>query len=346
MRFHQDFNGDGRIGIAPTTIEAFGSTKLDLAGAAYSLDPVAGGAGFTLKAHGVAFVPGQIPGFNPIGAEQTATGYEVAWKVTGVDQYSIWITDGNGNYISDGGGVSGTSLALEAAEVRFHQDFNGDGRIGIAPTTIEAFGSTKLDLAGAAYSLDPVAGGAGLTLKAHGVAFVPGQIPGFNPIGAEQTATGYEVAWKVTGADQYGIWNTDANGNYISDGGLLAGTSATLETAETSFHQDLNGDGVIGVPTAHAAVSMPAASALAGNSFVFRQDLGTNSAMASANFNALDSQSPSSGLLPEFSFSGPAAASEMLIHQVNDSPDLFVSQDQPSPLLHVMDLHAGAVFIH
>jgi serralysin len=344
VRFQQDLNGDHLIGIAATTIEAFGSTKLDLAGSAYTLDPVAGGAGPTLKAQGVAFVPGHIPGFNPIGAEKTATGYEVAWKATGVDQYSIWTTDGNGNYISDGGGVSGTSLALEAAEVRFHQDLNGDGRIGIAPTTIEAFGSTKLDLAGAAYSLDPVAGGAGPTLKAQGVAFVPGQIPGFNPIGAEKTATGYEVAWKVTGVDRYSIWTTDGNGNYISDGGALSGTSTTLETAETRFHQDLNGDGVIGVPTAHAAVSMPAASALAGDSFDFRPDLGTNSTMASANFIAPGSQSASSGPLSEF-FSGPAAASEMLIQHVNDSHDLFVSQDQPSPLLHVMDLHAGAVFI-
>ena len=222
--FKQDLNGDGIIGLP--NIEALGSTRLDQFGGNYYLDPVSGGTGALLKYHGVAVVQGQFSGFAPIGAEQTATGYEVAWKATGVDQYSIWITDGNGNYISDGGGVSGTSLALEAAEVRFHQDFNGDGRIGIAPTTIEAFGSTKLDLAGAAYSLDPVAGGAGLTLKAHGVAFVPGQIPGFNPIGAEQTATGYEVAWKVTGVDQYAIWTTDGNGNYISDGGGVSGTSS------------------------------------------------------------------------------------------------------------------------
>ena len=270
----------------------------------------------------------------------------MAWKATGVDQFSIWTTDGNGNYISDGGGVSGTSLTLEAAEVRFHQDLNGDGRIGIAPTTIEAFGSTKLDLAGAAYSLDPVAGGTGPTLKAQGVAFVPGHIPGFNPIGAEKTATGYEVAWKVTGANQFAIWNTDGNGNYLSDGGRWRGQAQRWKPQKPDFHQDLNGDGVIGVPTAHAAVSMPAASALASDSFVFRPDLGTNSTMASATFNAPDFHSPSSSPLPEFSFSGPAAALEMLFHQVNDSHDPFVSQDQPSPLLHVMDLQAGAVFIH
>ena len=31
--------------------------------------------------------------------------------------------------------------------------------------------------------------------------------------------------------------------------GVVSGTSTALEALETSFHQDLNGDGVIGVPT-------------------------------------------------------------------------------------------------
>jgi hypothetical protein len=66
------------------------------------------------------------------------------------------------------------------------------------------------------------------------------------PIGAEQTTTGYEVAWKMPG-DQYTVWNTDSSGNYISQTAIVSGTSATLESLETSFHQDLNGDGVIGL---------------------------------------------------------------------------------------------------
>ena len=68
------------------------------------------------------------------------------------------------------------------------------------------------------------------------------------PIGAEQTANGYEVAWKVTGANEFTVWYTDKSGNYLSNVGVLSGTSATLESFETSFQQDLNGDGIIGVP--------------------------------------------------------------------------------------------------
>ena len=89
---------------------------------------------------------GQFGAWTPIGAEQTASGYEVAWKVTSTDQYTVWNTDSSGNYISDTvGAVSGTSTALESLETSFQQDLNGDGVIGLrAPTVIEANGSTSL----------------------------------------------------------------------------------------------------------------------------------------------------------------------------------------------------------
>ena len=69
------------------------------------------------------------------------------------------------------------------------------------------------------------------------------------PIGTEQTASGYEVAWKMPGADQYTVWNTDSNGNFVSElSAMCREPAARLKSLETSFHQDLNGDGVIGVP--------------------------------------------------------------------------------------------------
>ena len=56
----------------------------------------------------------------------------------------------------------------------------------------------------------------------------------------------------MPGTDQYTVWNTDNNGNFVSNatGGFVSGTSSALESLEPSFHQDLNGDGVIGVPSA------------------------------------------------------------------------------------------------
>ncbi len=91
-------------------------------------------------------------------------------------------------------------------------------------------------------------GGSGPALKYGGADVVAGQFGAWTPIGAEQTASGYEVAWKNAGTDQYTVWNTDSSGNYISNLiGAVSGTSTALESLETSFHQDLNGDGVIGV---------------------------------------------------------------------------------------------------
>ena len=53
----------------------------------------------------------------------------------------------------------------------------------------------------------------------------------------------------MPGTDQYTVWSTDSNGNFISNviGGIVSGSSSALESLETSFHQDLNGDGMIGV---------------------------------------------------------------------------------------------------
>jgi hypothetical protein len=49
--------------------------------------------------------------------------------------------------------------------------------------------------------------------------------------------------------DQYTVWNTDSSGNYLSNTAFVSGSSSTLESLEPSFHQDLNGDGVIGLPS-------------------------------------------------------------------------------------------------
>ena len=81
---------------------------------------------------------------------------------------------------------------------------------------IETVGSTSLVEIGNNFFLDSISSGSGPELTVAGVTVTAGQFGGWTPIGAEQTATGYEVAWKVTGADQYSIWTTDSNGNYIS----------------------------------------------------------------------------------------------------------------------------------
>ena len=118
----------------------------------------------------------------------------------------------------------------------------------LVATVIESAGATSLTEIGNHFYLYNSTG-AGPSLKFQGADYVPGLF-GVTvvPIGAEATASGYEVAWKVMGTDQYSNWATDNNGNYTSNIVVTAsGTSTTLESLESSFHQDLNGDGQIGV---------------------------------------------------------------------------------------------------
>ncbi|WP_247990040.1 M10 family metallopeptidase C-terminal domain-containing protein [Bradyrhizobium sp. 186] len=253
------------IQLTPVVIESIGTTSLVQQDGGYFLNPVGGGTGPELKYGGSAVVPGQFDPWTLIGAEQTATGYEIAFKQLGTNYFTIWNTDSSGNYLGNPTGiVLGSSATLESLETSFHQDLNGDGVVGVpaapASTAIESFGSTSLVQVGSNYHLDPVGGGAGPELKYGGSAVVSGQFNPWSPIGAEQTATGYEIAFKQPGTNYFTIWNTDSSGNYLGNPtGIVLGSSATLENLETSFHQDLNGDGALGVAAAPAGTVIEAA---------------------------------------------------------------------------------------
>jgi hypothetical protein len=156
-----------------TVIEAFGSTSLVEVGSNYFLSPVGGSSGPELSYSGMAVVAGQFGTWTPIGAEQTASGYDVAWKVTGANQYSVWATDSSGNYTSNVlGAVAGTDPALVALEPVFHQDLNGNGY-----KTIDA-GAT-LELTSAYNGVVTFAGSTG-TLKLDNSSSFSGTVAGMS----------------------------------------------------------------------------------------------------------------------------------------------------------------------
>jgi len=76
------------IGLPVHTIESFGSTSLAQIGNNYFLG--AGTAAPLLKYAGAAVMAGQFGAWAPIATEQTASGYEVGWKLAGADQYTAW----------------------------------------------------------------------------------------------------------------------------------------------------------------------------------------------------------------------------------------------------------------
>ena len=167
----------------------------------YFLEAVGTGTGPQLKYNGAPATAGEFGGWTPIGAIQTASGYDVAWKMAGLDQYSIWATDSNGNYVSNlTPAVSGASYTLESYETTFGQDFNGDGNIGLTSVVIQVDGTTALTEVANNFFL--YNGGVGPSLKYGGSPVIAGTSGGWTPIGAIQTVSGYEVAWKMAGADQ------------------------------------------------------------------------------------------------------------------------------------------------
>jgi len=116
------------------------------------------------------------------------------------------------------------------------------------PTIIESQGATSLVQIGSTFYMDATGTSSGPPLDYHGAAVTTATFAGWVPVAAEQTSSGYDVVWKNASTGQYNVWTTDANGNYTGSLlDLVGGNSAALQSFEPMFHQDLNGDGVIGV---------------------------------------------------------------------------------------------------
>ena len=228
---------------------------------------------------------------------------------------------------------------------------------GVITTVIESFGSTSLVEVGTNFYLNSISSGSGPELKYGGTAVAAGQFGTWTPIGAEVTATGYEIAWKDPVSNQYSVWLTDSNGNETSNTGALSGTSTTLEQYETSFHQDLNGDGVIGIPSgvqpATTAVSLaPVATVVNNDTFVFAPRPGA-AAVANAG-------SPPAGEASAF-WQNVLSEHSALLHALGPTQAAFVwdainghetsfnfmnHDSVAQPGVHLADLHAGFILVH
>ena len=129
----------------------------------------------------------------------TAPNFEAPTDAGGNNIYDVIVQASDGD-----GGIDTQAIAVSVNDVTGNT------------TAIEANGSTHLTAVGDHFFLYD-GGGSGPSLKYAGADYVAGQFGAWTPIGAEQTATGYEVAWKVTGADAYTVWDTDSSGNHITN---------------------------------------------------------------------------------------------------------------------------------
>jgi serralysin len=328
----QDLNGDGTIGVpvvSDTTIETFGSTSVVLSGGNYHLNSISSGTGPVLKYAGSAVVAANWGVWTVIGAEQVSGGgYDVVWKSSSNQHYSVWSTDSNGNFLTTLAAASempGTDASLQALEPTLQQDLNGDGTIGapaLSSATIEALGSTSVVLSGGNYHLNSIATGTGPVLKYAGSAVIAANWGVWTVIGAEQVSGGgYDVVWKSSSNAHYSVWSTDANGNFVTTLAAapeVLGSDPSLKALEPILHQDLNGDGSVG------------AAPLAGDALVFRFD---DTSLSSPP----EPPDPMPGWVGAEVTSAPSVPAEAAVHQ--DAP-VPVS---PVDLLH--DLHASGLLL-
>src|SRR5262249_32643074 len=87
--------------------------------------------------------------------------------------------------------------------------------------------------------------GVGPSLKLGGMDVVASQFGAWSPFGAVQTDRKSVVEGK-SGDGEGGGGITDKNGKFLSQTGLLSGNDYTLESLESTFQQDLNGDNTSG----------------------------------------------------------------------------------------------------
>jgi len=129
-------------------------------------------------------------------------------------------------------------------------------------TDTNAYGSATLVEKGGEYFLDN-GSTAGPALKYNGSPVTLGQFGHWAVIGAAPTASGYDVAWRLTGGDGYTVWRVDPSGNYagsiVTD---VPGSNLTLQVLERTFNQDLNHDGRIGPPRTDFVFDSPLGGAV------------------------------------------------------------------------------------
>ncbi len=271
------FDGAAKLGtVTVNSSGAWNYTTAALNDGSHSLTATDTVSGKTSAASSAAtiIVDTHAPGAPVLVGDSVVNTNQV--KVSGTAEANSTIT------VYDGNSVVGTATAGSNGAWNFTTGALNTGSHVLTATASDAAGNTS----GHSQALDPVIGGgsttpptapSGLTgvvdvgtnyflgstgpeLKYHGAAVASGQFQDWIPISSVHLDSGgYDVAWKNS-SGQFTFWTTDSQGNfqyYPTHGVALAANSTTVESYETIFHQDLNGDHTIGVPGNPSSPSTP-----------------------------------------------------------------------------------------
>jgi hypothetical protein len=267
----------------------FEDVAASLMGGVVSQFFLGGGDGPSLKYAGADVAAGTFAAWTPLGMQEAGSGYHVVWKNGTADQYILWDVDGDGNWTSQTGVLSGSSLPLQTAELTFQQDFNADGTIGLITTQIETAGATRLDQVANEFFLRD-GGGNGPSLKYAGADVVAGAFGAWTLLGAESAGNGYQLVWKNGTADQYILWNVDGGGNWTSQSSVVSGSAISVQAAELAFQQDFNADGTIGLITTQIETSGATRLDQVANEFFLRDGGGSGPSLKYAGADVVTGQ--------------------------------------------------------
>ncbi|MBR0697911.1 Ig-like domain-containing protein [Bradyrhizobium lablabi] len=189
------------------------------------------------------------------GSTVTASGAAEAGSIVklydGAVLLGTTVAASNGSWsINTGSLATGAhKLSATSTDEVGNQSSSSNVLAAVVGTSLEAIGTTSFTRVGSNYYMSNA--DKAVLLKYGGATVTAGQFGTWSPVAAEATSSGYDVAWKDSVTGHYAVWTTDSNGNFASK--ILndeSVTSSSLESIETVFHQDLNRDGVIGVPPA------------------------------------------------------------------------------------------------
>ncbi|MFY7932764.1 MAG: Calx-beta domain-containing protein [Microcystis aeruginosa] len=189
---------------------------------------------------------GQYPDWQALAVERIDGLNQILWKNTRNNYLQVWYTDTNWRWLG-GDSTSGlNTLDAYNLEKKFQFDANGDGRIGMTFTNLEAAGSVAIvrDTLNRLYartSLGDTAIGA-----INGTPLTETSNPGRQILGAETLYGINQIVWRNTTTNALELWTMDGDWQFAGNDAPIAPTSPTALQLERDFEMDLNGDTVIG----------------------------------------------------------------------------------------------------
>ena len=142
---------------------------------------------------------------------------------------------------SDGWRVPG-SAAHRTTELVFGMDFDGNGFVGPALTSIESSGAVLLgrDATGLLFANSQV-----IRFGGTHVSYDSMVVSGFTARAAEKIGGTNTIVWEHSSGALH-FWRLDAAWNFVSSDGWRALGSAAYRTTELTFGMDFDGNGTIG----------------------------------------------------------------------------------------------------